>query len=443
MSGTCFQCRFCAREDPKIVRNDIKTYLEEVKSVAQFEVSKTKMLFQYFCTAGKVLQFFEHCRYYLSAKTFCNLSIVFQVYLTPTLPDKICDICTQRLKDAHYFRLLCRQSEETYLKRLNKPFTGLSEGDIDYSVVVKVEEVKGEADDVNLDEFEENATVEYLDEARSEMDLDVNDFDIAQVESLPPEDVKVEEEPEPLPKMPKKKTQKSTVIKRRETSRICCQCDYLSYTMKDLQRHYNNAHPHVVNGTKSDDVVQCPLCFEQFASEEELTQTHLKSKYDMVCKWCDITFEHKMKWRKHLETHPVHRYVCHECGQSFGLFTSYNSHLFNKHRNANKFLCTFCGKQFGRRLELKVHMACHQEKAYQCDICGTKVARRGTLLNHMRIHTGEKRFVCEYCGRAFTDLTDKKRHVSSHTGIYPYNCEVCNRGFHRLKFYQDHKNKMH
>lgn len=231
----------------------------------------------------------------------------------------------------------------------------------------------------------------------------------------------------------------------RSVMKICCQCKYITYSISDLHRHYDAAHATVINGVKSDDPAQCPLCFKTFSSEEELKSTHFRSYPDMKCEICGLQFEPKelIQLRKHLETHPEHYFECTECGKRHDRYDPFYLHLM-RHRNANKFLCPICGKRFSKKSGLKDHSYSHmKQKMFKCDICGSEVARRHTLINHMMIHTGQKKYFCEFCSKGFYDYTDWKRHLSSHTGIYPHNCKICNRGFHRLKHYNEHMERLH
>lgn len=382
-------------------------------------------------------------------RNLINRVVIFQVDLSPELPNRICDTCSKSVRDAFSFRLQCRTSEQALLGFFNKT---LKEAN---SSSLGAESIKEEIpDDSNLAE-------EYLDEAFQTNDInnEEDDFRTIRVESLAPEVVldhfdikhpttfrspytKLKEPDEVvsskvgIPAVNPVRHKKGETKKRkpfnlkldpseivavedfeqifnkksqiakvehnpgviietpsdvnRSNPIVCCQCDYLTHSMKDLIRHYSIAHSNIVNGIKSDHTVQCPLCYQTFSSEEELRAIHLRKEINMTCRFCNVTYTQRIKFREHLETHEEHRFLCTECGKEYKHYNGFISHVI-QHRNAFKFLCPECGKQFGRKTELDVHMACHVEKSFQCDLCGTKVARRATLMKHMRTHTGEKR----------------------------------------------------
>ena len=85
---------------------------------------------------------------------------------------------------------------------------------------------------------------------------------------------------------------------------------------------------------------------------------------------------------------------CATCGKMVGKYTM-NRHIEYKHKDSSsrKNKCTFCGKGFYSKKELKDHINTHTgAKPYMCNYCGAAFASHGTWRMHERtVHLGHKR----------------------------------------------------
>jgi regulatory protein SWI5 len=77
-----------------------------------------------------------------------------------------------------------------------------------------------------------------------------------------------------------------------------------------------------------------------------------------------------------------------------------------------KWTCTYesCGKQFGRKENIKSHVQTHlNDRQYRCPTCKKCFVRQHDLKRHAKIHTGIKPYPCE-CGNSFARHDALTRH---------------------------------
>ncbi|XP_067012818.2 uncharacterized protein [Anabrus simplex] len=151
------------------------------------------------------------------------------------------------------------------------------------------------------------------------------------------------------------------------------------------------------------------------------------------CSICNKEFGRKRALRRHQSTHSgVRRFTCQICSKQFTERSSLKSHLVI-HTGEKKFECYICGKKFVRRSTLDTHLVVHTgEKNYTCPVCSNKFSRQGDYKRHLRTHTvTEKKFECPICHKFFTQNFNLKTHILAHSGEKNYECPTCSKTFFR------------
>ncbi|XP_060897503.1 zinc finger protein ZFP2-like isoform X1 [Labrus mixtus] len=129
---------------------------------------------------------------------------------------------------------------------------------------------------------------------------------------------------------------------------------------------------------------------------------------------------------------------------SYRVFTAYT-------RKANMFFCNICGKPFGKKEKLKLHIAAHSAKrfpesgnrTFTCSLCGKVTYTKYHMLTHMKSHNNEKPYPCPICGNKYKLKSHVKEHIRTHTGERPYTCYTCGQSFNRSSTLSKHARSKH
>ena len=115
-------------------------------------------------------------------------------------------------------------------------------------------------------------------------------------------------------------------------------------------------------------------------------------------------------------------YKCDTCGKCFGLSNSLNKHIQAVHEKVmkvKKHTCHICGKSFEFPSNLRTHnKLVHEDEKHQCNQCNQFFSTKEVLHQHIKyVHEKVKEAHCEICGKEFGRKGDLKKHMSIHEGI--------------------------
>ncbi|XP_061539417.1 gastrula zinc finger protein XlCGF57.1-like [Phycodurus eques] len=131
------------------------------------------------------------------------------------------------------------------------------------------------------------------------------------------------------------------------------------------------------------------------------------------------------------------KFMCSECGKMFGRMGSLNRHMIT-HTGEKPFACAVCTKRFSSKEHMKRHTMIHTgETPFPCVVCAKRFRDKCEMILHMRTHTGEKPFTCSVCRKCFSRKDDLMLHARTHTGGH-FTCSVCHKRFSSKKYVMIH-----
>ncbi|XP_063910484.1 gastrula zinc finger protein XlCGF52.1-like [Zophobas morio] len=307
---------------------------------------------------------------------FCNVSE------NDGLPTQICCTCLQILEQCYSFRQLCRRSESTLRKALERN----DKSQPNYK----------NKSEISQDNSCDSSDSRDLVKSQVKAEEDCNTLELSENEEMSLREDLISFLDEPLP--PPLRHQ-------------CQTCTQSFNEESDLKIHTSVHNPDLV----------CTSCSKKFTRRQALKR-HLKihlTQKPHTCKICSKSFPESYALVKHLRHHSgvprEKKHFCEECGQGFSEPYYLKVHM-RKHTGERPLVCATCQKTFADPRSLKTHVMIHNgDKPHKCTFCPKSFIQNAHLTRHLRVHTGEKPFVCSICDVKFSQSSALQKHLRSHS----------------------------
>lgn len=198
---------------------------------------------------------------------------------------------------------------------------------------------------------------------------------------------------------------------------------------------------------KEDEMGLCPIC--GVIKSKLHINSHLlqrsKKENTFICDICGNKLKSKRRLVSHMQIqHLKIPFKCRYCSMEVR-----NSQLLDTHKRLihpeikSVLKCEYCEYTTVYHGSLRVHRAVHTgKKNHKCDICQRSFTQKTRLTDHRAIHFDERPFACDRCGATFKS----KRYLGMHQRVHQehdYECPVCKRTFSSNQLMTSHAKKNH
>ncbi|XP_061727263.1 zinc finger protein 879-like [Cydia pomonella] len=134
-------------------------------------------------------------------------------------------------------------------------------------------------------------------------------------------------------------------------------------------------------------------------------------------------------------------FKCEDCGNGFGLESTYNNHRARHSSSSRPHSCDICTVRFLWRSQLNSHQGRHRMK-FICNQCNFISRDTSQASKHHATHAG-KTYKCPHCEKSFINSTTYFSHVRLMHPELNVDCVDCGETFVSKSGLKQHKNRIH
>ncbi|XP_037299503.1 zinc finger protein 260 isoform X18 [Manduca sexta] len=193
----------------------------------------------------------------------------------------------------------------------------------------------------------------------------------------------------------------------------------------------------------SNGLLYCHKCAKSFNSFFLLNR-HMNAHFNVVCEVCGLGFMSHQRLINHKIVHQNGIHVCEKCHEVFSTKLKLRYHVLKKHEvnNTKKIKplkCPHCLERFSEHYRKMTHLReVHGITfTFECQVCKTVHLTRRALTEHTtKLHT--QKIQCKVCGKCFGTKSLLKMHVRGHGGERNFFCAVCQKAYMHERTLRQH-----
>nr|XP_042899229.1 zinc finger protein 808 [Parasteatoda tepidariorum] len=221
---------------------------------------------------------------------------------------------------------------------------------------------------------------------------------------------------------------------------------FATFALEDLRLKYdgnfifNNAYIKRSKINKSSNNSN-DYCSYEFSSEVEAEKW--SSFYH--CSYCGKQFARRDNLKVHERIHTGQKlYKCTFCDHSANHLSNLKVHIKLKHTKGTMKVCFIWLIQIDSILKAHLEYQDNGITFFHCSTCGKSFNRRDNLKVHERIHAGQKFYKCDYCNHQSNQLSNLKKHIFlKHTKTCSEICHICGKSYSAQSLLKNHMSKAH